>query len=181
MRIEFRHTFAALLLTAWAATAVADKPHYDFRARAEYAALTLDQREKLEQVDRDFVLLWGALDMYADDHGGRPPQTLDALAPRYLAQLPKDPFATETTAATDVPKGYQPSLNGYGYRYCGGPIRAWIISSVGLPRFPYLAPRGNFGLYRGKGEWSGGDLDVPFKGEEPNDPLLQYLERRGRR
>jgi hypothetical protein len=31
----------------------------------------------------------------------------------------------------------------------------WIIRSVGLPRFPYLAER-NFGLYIHKGTWLSG-------------------------
>jgi hypothetical protein len=31
--------------------------------------------------------------------------------------------------------------------------RAWVISSVGLPDFPYLAERGNVGLYVCKGVW----------------------------
>jgi hypothetical protein len=173
--------FAALLLMGCAATVfAADDSWYDFRSTPQYAALSPDDCEKLEQVHHDFALLWGALDMYADAHGGKPPYSLDALVPRYLSQLPSDPFATDTSAAKDVPKGYKASLDGRGYRYCGAPIRAWIVSSVGLPRFPYLAKRGNYGLYRCKGDWAGGELDVRFETKGPNHAILQYLERRGR-
>jgi hypothetical protein len=174
-------SFAALLLMAWAAAAfAADGSWYDFRATPQYAALSTSEKEKLEQVHRDFVLLWGALDMYADDHGGKSPHTLEALVPRYLVELPRDPFATETSAAKDGPKVRTAAPNGWGYRYCSSSIRAWIISSVGLPRFPYLVKQGNHGLYRGKGNWVP-DLDIPFGAQESDHAVLQqYLQRRAR-
>jgi hypothetical protein len=44
-----------------------DREPYDFRTSDQYAALSGADRDKLETVNRDLVLLWGALDMYADD------------------------------------------------------------------------------------------------------------------
>ena len=101
--------------------------------------------------------------MYADDHGGNPPASLDELTPRYLKELPSDPFATEASAAERDLHGYSRSGDGRGYRYKRGAPgnRAWVIASVGLPQFPYLAERGNVGLYICKGEWiSGQNLKV---------------------
>lgn len=145
----------------------ASDPHksrepYDFRKSEAYQKLSADDREKLEQVRHDQVHLWGALDMYAVEHGGKAPENLDELTPRYLKELPTDPFAT---AATDQEKdlhGSTTSKGGYGYRYTKGPMvrfkddnnsRGWVIASVGLPEFPYLAEQGNIGLYVAKGIW----------------------------
>jgi hypothetical protein len=144
-----------LLLTA------AERP-YEFRASDAYKKLSRADRQRLEQVHRDLVLLWGALDMYADDHGGNPPKTLDALVPRYLAELPSDPFATPQSAKDRNSGAYTSSKGGLGYRYISeapftivgpGDKRGWAISSVGLPDFPYLAEKGNHGLYVCKGIW----------------------------
>jgi len=141
--------------------AAADKA-YDFRASDSYHNLAKIDRERLEQVHRDLVLLWGALDMYADAHNGSLPKTLDDLVPRYLAELPTDPFATSRTANDRETGASTPSKGGWGYRYrSGAPIRiqgagenrGWSISSVGLPDFPYLAEQGNRGLYVCKGIW----------------------------
>jgi hypothetical protein len=138
--------------------AAEQEPRYDFRASTAYAALSERDREHLEQATRDFTLLWGALDMYGDDHGGEPPDTLDALVPIYLRQLPVDPFATAQGADEQGIAGYETSLDGRGYLYRRGAPgnRAWIVGSVGLPEFPYLAARGNIGLYRCKGTWISG-------------------------
>lgn len=139
----------------------AERP-YDFRASDAYKKLSTGDRQRLEQVHRDLVLLWGALDMYADGHGGHQPRTLDELVPRYLAELPSDPFATLQTAKDTSRGAYIPSKGGLGYRYIGGaPVtiaapgdrRGWSISSVGLADFPYLAEKGNYGLYVCKGIW----------------------------
>ena len=141
--------------------AAADK-QYDFRASDTYRKLSTSDRQRLEQVHRDLVLLWGALDMYADQHNGHPPKTLDDLVPRFLAELPSDPFATSKTAEAHDIGAYTRSKGGWGYRYMSGaPIkmegsgdnRGWSISSVGLPDFPYLAEKGNRGLYVCKGIW----------------------------
>jgi hypothetical protein len=107
------------------------------------------------------VLLWGALDMYAEAHGGKTPKTLDALVPRYLTELPSDPFATPQTAKDSNIGVFTPSKGGLGYRYISGsPFtmvgsdnRGWSISSIGLPDFPYLAKQGNHGLGVAKGLW----------------------------
>lgn len=129
---------------------------YDFRSSPSYQALQPMQQQALEQVHRDFVLLWGALDMYAEDHRGQAPDNLEALVPRYLQELPKDPFATKATAAEKNLGNYTPSQGGWGYRYRPGQGDSYIVASVGLPEFPYLAEKGNVGLYRPKGTWISG-------------------------
>jgi hypothetical protein len=146
---------AFLSIAAWVS---ADEKPYDFRTSAAYEQLPVIDRQRLEQVRRDQVLLWGALDMYADEHRGGLPATLDELVPRYLAELPTDPFATQQTANAPVTPGYAQSKGGLGYRFMRGASgnRAWVISSVGLPDFPYLAERGNVGLYICKGLWISG-------------------------
>jgi hypothetical protein len=103
----------------------------------------------------------GALDRYADEHNGNPPEKLEQLVPGYLVELPTDPFATETTKE-EKSKYNTSSLDGRGYRYRIGSMimsegvdtrRSWVLASVGLPKFPYLAERGNIGLYIAKGIW----------------------------
>jgi len=140
-----------VLLTA------AEQP-YDFRASEAYRKLSVADRQRLEQVHRDLVLLWGALDMYADGHNGRLPSTLDGLVPEYLAELPSDPFATPQSASGEAIPGYTPSKAGRGYRFMTGVStnRAWCFASVGLTNFPYRAERGNVGLYVCKGLWISG-------------------------
>jgi len=135
----------------------AQEERYDFRAADAYHQLSATDRQRLEQVHRDLVLLWGALDMYADEHHGNPPEALDELVPNYLTELPSDPFASEETASLQATYDTQ-SKNGMGYRYRKGAPgnRAWVISSVGLESFPYLAERGNVGLYKCKGTWISG-------------------------
>jgi hypothetical protein len=158
--------YIALLLMCTCLTLIAKHAttaeRYDFRNAKAYTSLSQTDRGKLEQVHRDFMMLWGALDRYADDHGGQPPEKLDQLVPGYLAELPSDPFATKKTSA-EKPKHGTVSKGGWGYRYTRGPMfrtvgedhgnRSWVISSVGLPEFPYLAKRGNIGLYVAKGIW----------------------------
>lgn len=129
---------------------------YNYRTSSAYRKLTDGDRDRLDTVTRDMTLLWGALDRYADDHDGRVPESLDNLVPRYLNKLPKDPFATDDSATEERGANYRASLNGYGYWYRPGPGRSWIISSAGLPQFPYLAERGNVGLYLPKGTWISG-------------------------
>src|SRR5262249_16433301 len=129
---------------------------YDFRATPDYKALKPDQQQALEQVHCDFVLLWGALDMYMRDHENRAPENMEALMPHYLKELPKDPFATKETAADTYLGNYLPSPEGWGYRYRRGQADSFIIASVGLPSFPYLAKTGNIGLYRPRGTWISG-------------------------
>src|SRR5688572_20180804 len=143
-----------LMILSLAVTVTAGDKRYDFRASEAYAQLSTVDKQRLEQVRRDQALLWGALDMYCDDHDGTPPGSLDALVPRYLAELPLDPFATEQTASEQLTHGYTSSRRGFGYRFRQGAPgnRAWIISSVGLPKFPYLGER-NSGLYICKGTW----------------------------
>ena len=142
-----------LLFTGWLTAA----ERYDFRASTAYAKLSAADRLRLEQVRRDQFLLWGALDLYADEHDDEPPETLDALVPKYLAELPSDPFVTKPVAEKAKPGDYTPSKSGLGYRFMKGAPgnRAWIISSVGLPDFPYLGER-NSGLYICKGTWISG-------------------------
>ena len=61
--------------------------------------LSVKNRVKLEQVDRDLDAIVDAIKKYAHDHGGTNPSSLDALVPEYLRKLPKDPFATASTVA----------------------------------------------------------------------------------
>ena len=125
---------AALLAAGVVATA---KEPCNFRKSAAYVKLSIEDRQRLEQVHRDLVLLWGALDMYADHHDGDLPSTLDELVPSCLAELPTDPFATEQAAKAELTHGYVSSKGGVGYRLKPGAPgnRAWVISSVGLPKF----------------------------------------------
>lgn len=131
---------------------------YDFRTSAAYQSLSASDRQGLERVRPDLLTLWGALDLYADEHGGGLPKTLDELVPRYLLELPTDPFAAAPGASARSVTGYTPSKNGLGYQYRPGAAgnRAWVLMSVGLPDFPYLAERGNVGLYLSKGVWISG-------------------------
>ena len=173
---SMKRIFFLTLLSFTALLAAAEKP-YDFRASVAYGQLSAADRERLEHVRRDQVLLWGALDMYADEHNGNPPATLDELIPKYLTELPSDAFETQPTATAQETGGYTRSKGGFGYRFRRGAPgnRAWVIASVGLPDFPYLAERGNVGLYVCKGFWSGGcnpALGPRFKaqpGAPPND------------
>lgn len=157
----------AVLLVAfcmlWASVSFAEDP-YDFRKSDAYGKLSKDDRNKLEQVHRDLTMLWGALDRYADGHNDNPPETLDQLVPLYLSELPTDPFATAETAS-QKDRFRMKSRDGWGYRYRKGAAgnRAWIVSSVGLHNFPYLAARDNIGLYLPKGDWAGGDNAARFK------------------
>jgi hypothetical protein len=137
--------------------AAAENP-YDFRATEAYRKLAIADRQRLEQVHRDFLLLWGALDKYADEHNGNLPATLDELVPGILVELPSDPFTTQETARFPETRGDTHSKGGMGYHFKRGAPgnRAWVISSVGLPDFPYLAERGNVSLYLCKGTWISG-------------------------
>jgi hypothetical protein len=156
-----------LLLTfLWLAVSlVAAEKLYDFRASDAYRKLSAADQQRLEQVHHDLVLLWGALDMYADEHDGNLPATLDDLAPKYLVELPSDPFATQETAGIETTHGITQSKKGMGYRFRRGAPgnRAWTISSIGLADFPYLAERGNVGLYICKGTWISGSNPTTSK------------------
>ncbi|MBI5821584.1 MAG: protein kinase [Verrucomicrobia bacterium] len=137
---------------------------YDFRKSDAYRKLSAEDREKLEQVTRDFMLLWTSLERFADEHDGQLPDTLDQLVPQYFSELPADPFATAKTAQEGA-AGYQKSKSGWGYRYRKGAPgnRAWIVASAGLPNFPYLAEKGNVGLGLCKGIWLSGKNFVSVK------------------
>ena len=119
---------------------------YNYRTNKAYTALDSTQQKMLDRVHRDFVLLWGALDMYAEDHNGQVPKTLAELTPLYLKELPADPFATSNTAKDKDLGDFKASLDGRGYRYRAGGGNAFVISSVGQHRFPYLAARGSIPL-----------------------------------
>ena len=62
--------------------------HHDFRKSDAYTKLPREDRAKLEQVHRDFMMLWGALDRYADSHDGNPPEVLTQLVPDFVGDLP---------------------------------------------------------------------------------------------
>lgn len=145
-------TFLPLIVSLVAA----ERP-FDFRASDAYHKLSAADKERLEKVHSDLVLLWGALDIYADQHSGNLPATLDDLVPTVLAKLPTDPFAIQESESARITHVTQ-SKKGTGYSYKRGAPgnRAWVISSVGLADFPYLAERGNVGLYICKGTWISG-------------------------
>jgi len=146
-----KHLFAltAMYLAGFAATALADDhTRYNFRSTPEYAALSSEKREKLEQVGRDFSKLSAAIKRYANDHDGENPKSLDALVPKYIRKLPKDPFVTASTAAAKPAYGWKKSLDGRGYQCTPDDPMFFHIASVGLPGFPYLCEQ-NYGLYRG--------------------------------
>jgi len=154
-------TIALLTLIPLSTNQAEPKERYNFRKSEAYKQLSEENRTRLEQVHRDLTMLWGALDRYADDHDGNPPEKLEQLVPCYLAELPTDPFATKETKK-EKPKYNNPSKDGWGYRYRIGSMvqirgvdtrRSWVIASVGLPQFPYNAVRGNIGLYLCKGLW----------------------------
>ena len=161
---------AVLVLCVLYATVGLAEDRYNFRESDAYAKLSKEDRAKLEQVHRDFMMLWGALDRYADQHDGNPPDTLDQLVPYFLADLPTDPSATDETVKDQNKKGYRTSKGEKGYRYRKGAPgnRAWCLSSVGLPGFPYLAAKGNVDLYVCKGEWISGMNPVLAKEKRPN-------------
>jgi hypothetical protein len=146
-----------ILLLLLAAVLAAAAERYSFRTSEAYARLSAADKQRLEQVHRDLVLLWGALEMFADDHDEDPPATLDELVPKYLAELPSDPFATQQTASEAPAHSYTPSRGGFGYRYKKGAPgnRAWVVRSVGLPDFPYRGER-NISLHVVKGTWLSG-------------------------
>ncbi|MCA9289715.1 MAG: hypothetical protein KDA25_01215 [Phycisphaerales bacterium] len=123
-----------------------DQSWYDYRTSPAWAALSAPERDHVERVTRDFTLLWGALDRYAEDHGGRVPETLDALVPRYLREVPVDPFSIGADGVGRT----------YGYRTGAPGNRAWVLTSSGLSNFPYLAETGNIGLYQCRGVWIAG-------------------------
>jgi len=174
-----RNTILYLLVFCMLPTtiAIAEKP-YNFRASKAYRKLPTKEQDGLEQVHRDFMMLWGALDRYADSHDEDPPNTLDQLVPYYLESLPKDPFVTDVTVQQKDTDYYQLSKAGWGYRYRKGSHgnRAWCLSSVGLKDFPYLAPKGNIGLYICKGDWISGvnpaliKLESKTQQKDPNRP-----------
>jgi hypothetical protein len=139
---------AVVCLASYAAIASgSDHTRYNFRSTPEYRALSAENRKKLEQVDRDFAKLSDAIKKYAGDHKGLNPPSLEALVPRYLRKLPKDPFASAATAAKKRTARWQPSLKGRGYQCTPNDTWFFSIASAGLPTFPYLCDR-NYGLYR---------------------------------
>lgn len=149
--VFFVVALCACAAIAWPGSAPreeAAQDRYDFRNTGAYRALSDDDRNKLEQVHRDFVLLWGALEMYCDVYA-EPPESLEKLTPLILRELPIDPF----TAADAKDRNYKLRKGAPGNR-------AWVISSTGLSSFPYLAERGNVGLYICKGTWISGNNPI---------------------
>lgn len=160
--------FASCILHATVALA---GERYDFRKSDAYTKLSKEDRAKLEQVHRDLMMLWGALDRYADSHDGNPPEVLTQLVPDFLGKLPTDPFATVETAEQKGTKPDETSKDGWGYRYRRGSPgnRAWTLASVGLRGFPYLAAQGNVDLYICKGVWISGMNPVLLKEKKPRN------------
>jgi hypothetical protein len=156
--MKFIPLLFVFVLSTLSVDLVIAEDRYDFRQTDAYRNLSEGDREKLEQVHRDLIMLWGALDRYADNHDGKTPEKLEKLVPHFLLELPVDPFATASSAQKKDTKTQVGSMDGWGYRYRRGASsnRAWCLSSVGLEGFPYLAERGNVGLYICKGTWISG-------------------------
>ena len=155
----------ALATATTYATAVAQGPRkegYDFHDSPEFKSLSKQQQSKLRKADRELRELQSALNRYFKDHG-KSPKTLKELVPRYLKELPEDPFATMVTASatTNELDGYNMSLKGWGYRYRRSKTRAWHVRSVGLHDFPYRsASKNGRGLYQYRAYYPGFTLDV---------------------
>jgi hypothetical protein len=125
---------------------------YDFRQTHAFQELSVDDKEKLLTVHRDLTLLWGALDLYAEEHEGDSPEQLSDLVPRYLIAIPQDPFAMPATGQSDVALS---STTGYRYEKGNPKGWSWVIGSVGLKDFPYLSSN-HRGLIRIRGVWISG-------------------------
>ena len=125
--------FVSLVLCA--NNVLAGEP-YSFRESQAYASLSNADQVKLEQAHRDLMMLWGALDLYADGHKGNPPESLDDLVPHYLRELPVDPFTIDETESKGTPGDRKASKGAVGYRYRKGAAgqREWSLSSVGTAR-----------------------------------------------
>ena len=162
MRLSF-DAVAPMFLMAALVAAIARvediSPRYNYRSSAAYQVLSNDDRDRVEQVHRDLILLWGALDLYAEEHEGQVPKSLDDLAPAFLDQLSRDPFATDVTASRNE-TWYQKSLDGRGYQYRPGAGRAFVLRSVGLPAFSYRMKSGG-GLVLSRGYWRDGRQFLP--------------------
>jgi len=110
------------------------------------------------------MLLAGALAVYYADHDRLLPQSLDALVPKYLTELPRDPFATSQSPRERQSQAWTSSAGGFGYEYDPGSAGnwAWRLRSVGLSEFPY-AGTGSKGLHLLMGDWISG-----------RNPMKQY-------
>ena len=137
---------------------------YDFRQTPAYRQLSGEEKKKLEAVHRDFILLAGALAVYYADQDRMLPESLDALVPKYLAELPRDPFAATRSPQERQSAPWTPSAGGFGYDYDSGSAGnwAWRLRSAGLPEFPY-ATASSRGLHLLMGEWISG-----------RNPMRQY-------
>jgi hypothetical protein len=157
-----RGIFTMAVLASLICNAAFAAERYNYRSSKAYRALKPAEQRMLDQVHRDFVLLWGPLDMYAEANGGQVPKKLSDVVPLYLKELPRDPFATKATARQEKLGPYSQSCDGFGHRYRTGAGNAFVVSSVGLPGFPYLAQRGNVDLYVAKGTWISGNQLQPL-------------------
>lgn len=157
----------------------AQQQKYDYRDSAQYRGLNADDRAKLDQFATDMVSLETAIKKHMRDRNGQAPETLEALVPKYLLQLPRDPFHTPVSQPNKYHKHYQESLSGSGYLYMRRrassivkswePLTfhstedSWRIKSVGLPDFPLRSPvesKNRRGLVRSAGYWGRFILDV---------------------
>lgn len=133
---------------------------YDYTTSPAWKNLSDEERDGIDRVSRDFVLLWGAIDMHVQSHGGQLPDSLGDLVPGVLQSLPIDPFASDGST--------------YGYRQGAPGNYAYCLLSAGLPSFPYLAASGNTGLHLCRGNWISG------MNPEGGNPLLEIAPRPGR-
>lgn len=145
---------ALLVLTTFQAAATGlsapalGQPAYDYRQSDHYRQLAVSDRRKIDQVDRDLMLLERALNRYRKDHATAPPALSD-LVPRYLKSLPRDPFATMVSVSSpELSPRFSRSLAGWGYQYRGLGRSGWVVRSVGMPKFPYRSRTSTVGLSR---------------------------------
>jgi hypothetical protein len=107
----------------------AQDAEYDYSESAEYRALDAEEREKLDQVVKDMQSLEAAIKKHMRDHNGAAPNKLEALIPKYLPRLPRDPFFTPvfTPRKPDDYCHTSPSWAGYLYKRRLGPtfVKSW--------------------------------------------------------
>jgi len=102
--------------------------------------------------ERRLVATALAIKLYEADHGGRPPETLEALVPEYLAAVPRDPLATG-----GAPLGY--------------------ISAKDDAARPRLYSVGENAVDNGGNE---PDPDLPMRVREATSDVVRHLKRQPR-
>jgi hypothetical protein len=131
------------------------------------------------QFDRRTAAVFLAMRMYAVDHGGALPDSLDALVPNYLPSIPNDPFAPTTQPlkyAGGGSDGAGPIVYSVGENGTddGGSEQEPTTAPAGLPSRP---------LRPSQGKWEKLDIVTHYKRQprpepvvEPEDVLLDGMD-----